>query len=135
MILVGTVFAGNKVSIFENDGTLCISSNSIPDHKIGKFPNRGNPNSIREHNIKLCIPNNPAKSEEAKYIKGTIGVALDGIQFRPNTAGSYDSLSKSGHSRTGNTRWTLDIFGAKSKLGLDGNNGHIGPNGLYHYHG
>ena len=135
MTLVGTAFAGNKVSISKYDGKLCISSNSIPDHEIGKFPNRGNPHSIRERYIKLCIPNNPEKSEEAKYVKGTIGVALNGIQFRPNTAGSYDPLSESGHSRTGDTRWTLDIFGAKNKLGLDGNNGHVGPNGLYHYHG
>ena len=104
MTLVGTAFAGNKVSISKYDGKLCISSNSIPDHEIGKFPNRGNPHSIRERYIKLCIPNNPEKSEEAKYVKGTIGVALNGIQFRPNTAGSYDPLSKSGHSRTGNTR-------------------------------
>ena len=133
--VVGTVSAGNKVSMFETDGKLCISSNSFPDHEIGKFPNRGNPHSIREQDIKLCIPNNPVKSEEANYIKGTIGVALNGIQFRPNTAGSYDPLSKSGHSRTGDRRWTLDIFGAKNKLGLDGNNGHVGPNGLYHYHG
>ena len=27
------------------------------------------------------------------------------------------------------------IFGTRGKLGLDNNNGHIGPNGLYHYHG
>ena len=83
MTLVGTAFTGNKVSIFEYDRTFCISSNSIPDHEIGKFPNRGNPNSIRERHIKMCIPNIPAKSEEAKYVKGTISLALNGIQFQP----------------------------------------------------
>ena len=65
MILVGTVFAENRVSIFENDGELCISSNNLPEHEIGKFPNRGNPDSIREQHIKLCISNKPVKSEEA----------------------------------------------------------------------
>ena len=42
---------------------------------------------------------------------------------------------KSGHSRIGDKRWSLDIFRAKNKLGLDQDNGHIGLNGLYHYHG
>lgn len=135
IVLVSTASARNKVSILENNGKLCITSNSLPDHEIGRFPNRGNPHSIKEQNIKLCIPIDPVKSDKAKYIKGTIGVAINGIQFRPNTAGSYDPSSKSGHSRTGDKRWTLDIFGAKNKLGLDENNGHVGPNGLYHYHG
>ena len=40
LAVVGTQSAGNKVSMFETDGKLCISSNSCPDHEIGKFPNR-----------------------------------------------------------------------------------------------
>ena len=68
MALVGKASAGNKVSMFEYDGKLCILSNSLPDHEIGKFPNRGNPHSIREQHIKLCFPTNPVKSEEAKFI-------------------------------------------------------------------
>ena len=31
--------------------------------------------------------------------------------------------------------WRLNIFGTRGKLGLDNNNGHVGPSGLYHYHG
>ena len=134
-IFVGSVFAQVSQSKVTLGDAKCIESNSIPDHVVGKFPNRANPHSIRELRIKLCVSINPAKSSEPQFIKGTIGIALNGIQFRPNTAGSYDPLSKSGHSRNGDKRWTLDIFGVKNKLGLDVNNGHVGPNGLYHYHG
>ena len=26
----------------------CISSNGVPDHEIGKFPNRANPNKVKK---------------------------------------------------------------------------------------
>ena len=132
---VGYAFAQVNQSKITQGDAICIESNSIPDHEVGTFPNRANPHSIREQSIKLCVSSNPKKNSKPQFIKGTIGIALNGIQFRPNTAGSYDPSSKSGHSRNGDKRWTLDIFGAKNRLGLDINNGHVGPNGLYHYHG
>lgn len=73
--------------------------------------------------------------EELRYQNREARHHVNGVQFRPNTAGSYDPMSKSSHSRNGDKRWTLDIFGARNKLGLDMNNGHAGPGGLYHYHG
>ena len=118
---VGYAFAQVNQSKITQGDAICIESNSIPDHKVGKFPNRANPHSIREQRIKLCVSSNPKKNSKPQFIKGTIGIALNGIQFRPNTAGSYDPSSKSGHSRNGDKRWTLDIFGAKNRLGLDMN--------------
>ena len=135
MIFINPASAKNDVSILKNQSKLCIASNSLPDHEIGKFPNRANPHAIREHLVEFCVPVDPVKNKVPKFVKGTIGIAINGIQFRPNTAGFYDPLARSGHSRNGDKRWSLDIFGAKNKLGLDNNNGHIGPNGLYHYHG
>jgi len=135
LVTVNVVSAQNNVLISKNESKLCIASNSLPDHEVGIFPNRGNPHTIREQNVEFCVPLNPVKNEKIKFIKGTMGIAINGIQFRPNTAGYYDPSSKSGHSRNGDRRWSLDIFGAKNKLGLDMNNGHVGPNGLYHYHG
>ena len=132
---VGYAFAQVNQSKITQGDAICIESNSIPDHEVGTFPNRANPHSIREQSIKLCVSSNPKKNSKPQFIKGTIGIALNGIQFRPNTAGSYDPSSKSGHSRNGDKRWTLDIFGAKNKLGLDMNNGQVGPKGLYNYHG
>ena len=135
MATANVVSAKNNVLISKNESELCIASNSLPDHEVGTFPNRGNPHTIREKNVEFCVPINPVKNEKFKFIKGTIGIAINGIQFRPNTAGYFDRSAKSGHSRNGDRRWSLDIFGAKNKLGLDMNNGHVGPNGLYHYHG
>ena len=135
MIFSNVVSAQNNVLISKNENKLCIASNSLPDHEVGKFPNRGNPHTMREQNVEFCVPINPVKNRNFKFIKGTLGIAINGIQFRPNTAGYYDPLAKSGHSRHGDKRWSLDIFGAKNKLGLDLSNGHVGPNGLYHYHG
>ena len=132
---VGSVFAQVNQSKITQGDAICIESNSIPDHDVGTFPNRANPHSIREKKIKLCVPINPSKKSEPQFIKGTIGIALNGIQFRPSTAGSFDPSSISGHSSNGDKRWTLNIFRAKKRLGLDMNNGHVGPNGLYHYHG
>ena len=116
-ISVGFAFAQVNQSKITQGDAICIEANSIPDHKVGTFPNRANPHSIREQRIKLCVSSNPKKNSKPQFIKGTIGIALNGIQFRPNTAGSYDPSSKSGHSRNGDKRWTLDIFGAKNKLG------------------
>ena len=126
---------GNKVDMVIRDGKRCFTANGIPDHSTGQFPNRGNPNAIKEQQISVCVPLEPIKSKVSTPIKGTMGIAINGVQFRPNTAGFWDPSARSGHSRQGNPNWSLDIFGAPGKLGLDFNNGHVGRGGLYHYHG
>ena len=60
------------------------------------------------------MPVDPVKNKVPKFVKGTNDTAINGIQFRPNTAGFYDPMAKSGHSRNGDKRWSLDIFGAKT---------------------
>ena len=125
----------NKVSIKIYKDNRCLISNGIPDHQPGKFPNKGNPHSIAEQNIYLCVPIKGSFSGKITPITSTMGFALNGILYRPNTAGYWDPSSKRGHSRNGNKNWRLNIFGTKGKLGLDNNNAHVGPNGLYHYHG
>ena len=125
----------NKVEMVIVDGKRCFKANGIPDHATGNFPNRGNPNAIQEQRIKVCMTLKPVKGITFSPIRGTMGIAVNGVQFRPNTAGFWDPKAKQGHSRNGNKNWSLDIFGAPGKLGLDFNNGHIGRGGLYHYHG
>ena len=97
---------------------------------MGKFSSRANPHAIEERRVRIYVSLIPVKGGEAQFIKGTTGIALNGIQFRPNTAGSYDPTSKSGHGRNGDKSWTLDIFGTQNKLGLEMNNGHVSPGGL-----
>lgn len=133
--LAGSVTAGNDFNISIKGNQRCFIGDGLPDHKTGTFPNRGNPNGIRAQKINVCVPATPIKSDKAQSVRGAIGIAINGVQFRPTTAGFWDPKARRGHSRTGDRNWSLDIFGAPGHLGLDFNNAHVGPNGLYHYHG
>lgn len=98
-----------------------ITSNGIPDHETGEFPNAGNPNSISEQELAYRVALNPV------YIGHQVraqlpGVALNGIPMEPGTA-----------EREGN--YNIEALQETYNLGLDSNNAHVQPNGLYHYHG
>ena len=77
----------------------CISSNGVPNHEIGDFPTRGNPNKFKERNLKFCFTKNPEKTNTNKYIAATVGVTLTGIPIRPGTAAWYDKNSPKKHSQ------------------------------------
>ena len=113
----------------------CISSNGLPDHTTGTFPNRGNPHSIQELDIRYCFPLNPTKNSEPTEQRGSIGVALNGITIRPGTADFWDDSSPRGHSRDPSSGWNLEGMGSSEQLGIDDNNAHVDKRGLYHYHG
>ena len=125
----------NKVSIKVDSGQRCIYSNGLPNHATGQFPNAGNPNRLREQSVKLCITTSPRKGDQARQVRGSIGVGINGVQFRPGTADYYDPSSRRGFSRNPSSGWKLDGLGAASTLGMDANNAHVDERGLYHYHG
>ena len=50
---------GNSVDIKIVEDKRCIFSNGQPNHKIGQFPNKGNPNRFRQQEIKVCVNANP----------------------------------------------------------------------------
>ena len=125
----------NKFEISLTNDKRCFLSNGIPDHKTGLFPNKGNPNTISLQQINVCIPRYPKKLSTYTKIDGIIGIALNGILFRPETAGFWDPKAPKKHSRNGDKNWSVDIFGVRGKLGLDFNNAHVGRAGMYHYHG
>ena len=125
----------NRFTMTMTETERCFSANGLPNHPTGEFPNRGNPNAIAPQDVNVCVPLNPQKAETITPIRGTMGIAMNGVQFRPNTAGFYDPDARRGHSRSGDRNWSLDIHGAPGKLGLDFNNAHVGRGGLYHYHG
>lgn len=126
--------AQNQFMMTETGDQRCFLSNGIPDHATGQFPNNGNPNEIRKQQVDVCVPLAPQKASQIMPIRGTMGIAMNGVQFRPNTAGYWDPNARNGHSRNGDQDWSLDIHGAPGKLGLDFNNAHVGQGGLYHYH-
>lgn len=125
----------NRVTIQETGNQRCILSNGLPNHSTGAFPNRGNPHRISEQSVRLCVTKNPKKSNRAKPVRGSVGVALNGVQIRPGTADWYDPSAQRGHSRDRSSGWNLEGLGAAAKLGMDRNNAHVDQRGLYHYHG
>lgn len=125
----------NEVTVTIEGDRRCITSNGLPDHDTGQFPNRGNPHRISEQNVRLCVPLNPTKGDAPNRHRGSVGVAINGVQFRPGTADYYDPTSPRGFSRDSSSGWNLEGLGAREMLGMDANNAHVDERGLYHYHG
>lgn len=118
----------------QSETEMCITSNGLPDHETGTFPNSGNPHSIKEQTVKVCVTSTPEKGGIAQKVNVT-GIAKNGVLIRPGTADYYDASSPRGHSRDSSSGWNLDGMGARETLGLDENNAHVDFRGLYHYHG
>ncbi len=131
-----TLAADNRVTISNTGTVTCISSNGTPNHAVGKFPTRGNPNSFRAQQVKYCFPQNPVKNANASTQARTVGISLTGIPFRPATADWYDASSPRKHSRDNASGWNLEAIlpDGKKTLGLDDNDAHVDSRGLYHYH-
>ena len=127
--------ADNQSKITTTGDTTCITSNGTPDHAIGRFPNRNNPNRFKPQKQKFCFDATPTKTAQKNARARTIGVTLTGIPIRPGTADWYDGSSRRGHSRDRSSGWNLDGMGPSNTLGLDQNNAHVDNRGLYHYHG
>jgi len=129
----------NSAIITLTDTTREIKANAIPDHKIGSFPNNGNPNQLSEQNKSYSMPLSPKISNQITHLYDraidhgrpgyVFGVALNGVKFEP-TANEYFY----GQNGT-NYDWTIEALSKEVFLGDDCNNAHVQPNGEYHYHG
>lgn len=109
----------------------CIKTNSIPDHQSGPFRNG---TQVKVLELKLCVTTKPVRRSTPSKLDGSMGVALNGIQFQPNTSGYFDPSTARGHGRNGDKNWSFDLSGAPNQRGLDKNNAHVGRLGSYHYH-
>lgn len=121
----------SEVSIFTANEKRVIKSNGIPEHNVGRFPNRGNPNAIRAQANTISIPEHPKVADRITYMHGqrpgpkVFGIALNGVTFEPGA----------GEFWKGNPSWQYEPLGAAIPLGLDENHAHVQPTGKYHYHG
>jgi hypothetical protein len=105
-----------------------IESNGIPQHKVGAFPNRGNPHTITIQHYHYQIPTHPKVAEHATpLVRQAFGVALNGVPLDPGSAEYYQGNR--------NSEWNYEALSSKVRLGLDANHAHVQPNGAYHYHG
>ncbi len=117
------------------DTVIEYTTNGIPAHATGQFPNRGNPNTIAPVTQTWRIPRYPVKTDTPTEM-ATFGITLDGIKLERDTAESYlnerrwsyEALTPGLARRlSGNARFEW--------LGTDCNNAHVQPTGIYHYHG
>ena len=103
-----------------------MTTNALPNHETGQFPNVGNPNKITAQNLTYEIPLNPKLSGKSNWVREP-GVALNGVKFEPETAERFVC-------ETGEV-YRIEAFQELLDLGLDQNNAHVQPTGAYHYHG
>jgi hypothetical protein len=112
----------------------CISSNGVPNHEIGKFPNRANPNKFKEQKLSFCFTSVPRLTENVTWGLMSVGVSITGIPIRPYTAEYFDPNVKRGYSKNPSSGWRKQAMHDPRSLGMDAQNGHVDRSGLYHYH-
>jgi hypothetical protein len=118
----------NEVHIEARDGYRYISSNGIPNHATGEFPNRNNPSRIAPQRYNFRVTLSPRIADKITSLPiGKFGIAVNGIPFDPSTAEWWDNDPNSG--------WHQAARAGTNDLGLDYSNAHVQPNGAYHYHG
>jgi hypothetical protein len=114
------------VRIQETGGRRIITSNGIPDHNTGAFPNQGNPHRIevQRHRFEMTLT---PKAENHPIPLGPsfFGVAINGIPFEAGTAEFW----------RGQRDWNYEAKSRTMDLGLDQHDAHVQPGGVYHYHG
>lgn len=108
MVIATAAFAlSNKVNISDTSDMRCITSNGIPDHSISQFPKSSVPHSTPSQSEQFCVTVDPVKGSIAQEVK-TIGIADNGVIFRPSTADDHEASSLRGHSRDRHQREHCD---------------------------
>lgn len=118
-----------------NGGARVLSSNGLPNHEVGTFPGPGNPNPIAAVATTARYTLNPEHTGRDTPVV-TSGYALNGVKLEPSTAGSCDDSGRDCRMARSSFPWRLEALGQSAfNFGTDVNNGHVQPNGAYHYHG
>ncbi|MEM6644389.1 MAG: YHYH protein [Bacteroidota bacterium] len=114
-----------------------ITSNSIPNHNIGMFPNSGNPNTISVQNKTFEIALNPSKSSSTTSLTTSngqprywFGILDNSVVLAPIAAEFFTNTSNG----QDNTDWNENALSSNIRLGTDCNNSHVFPSGRYHHH-
>ena len=127
--------AAARVTITVEANERVITANDIPDHKVGRFPNRGNPHTIEEQTWVVRLPLSPTANDTPRMLHDPdrrgpplpFGIGVNGVIFDPGTAEFWMGDREKG--------WNYDALGGAVPLGLDANHAHVQPGGIYHYHG
>ncbi|MFN3192555.1 MAG: YHYH protein [Aureliella sp.] len=122
-----TAGVASQVSIEVEGDKRIIRSNGIPEHRVGSFPNPGNPNRIRAQRYEYSVPAKPVVAKQPTPLAGVFGIAINGVPFDPGAAEFYNGQMGS--------RWQYEPLAGAIALGIDVSHAHVQPNGAYHYHG
>ena len=76
---------GTKTTVGLKNDKRIMSTNALPNHPTGNFPNEENPNRITPQNIEYSLPLTPKLSGESRWVREP-GVALNRVKFEPETA-------------------------------------------------
>lgn len=125
---------GAEAAMLREGDQLCILSDGSPNHAMGRFPNRANPNAFVAQDLRFCFPAEPAMTDETTYGMTTVGVTLSGVPIRPYTAGYYDPDGRGGIGPDPSSGWRQQAMHAPRRLGMDEQNAHVDRAGIYHYH-
>ena len=105
-----------------------VQSNGIPKHAVGRFPNQGNPHTIKPQRQRYEWTAFPKVAQSITPIdRHPFGVAINGVLFDPGTA---EFFRGDRHSE-----WKLEAMTSRMARALDANHAHVQPSGAYHYHG
>lgn len=117
---------GTKTVVTVSGDTRTMTTNALPNHTTGAFPNPGNPNTIKAQNRTHTFPMTPTYTGKSQWVR-EVGIALNGVKFEPETAEVV--ICESGE------HYRIEAKQEHFDLGLDANNAHVQPTGEYHYHG
>ena len=102
----------HECTIEIREGYRYITSNGIPDHATGQFPNRGNPNSISPQSYHFRVTMTPKIAYRESPTR-LFGVAINGVPFDPGTAELWNN----------DFRWHYEalsgFLGTRGGLGVD----------------
>ena len=118
------------VTIDEEANTRTITSNALPDHETGEFPNEANPNTISAQDESYTFPLVPEYVGEPTQAQ-IPAIVFNGVKFEPGTA--ERAVCDNGITYNIQAVGLSDLVDIP--LGLDFNNAHVQPWGEYHYHG
>jgi YHYH protein len=117
-----------------------LTANGVPDHDVGPFDIQADLDfKISAQSVSVSAPIAPVLTSTARELggpAGDIGYILNGVKIDPGTGGSCDD-SGSNCTLLGQAGpWRMEALGQTAfNFGADGNNAHVQPGGVYHYHG
>ena len=87
---------GSKVTITVTDKERVIKANGMPNHKMGKYPNAGNPNTPTVQNFEVLLPLKPEINEKPIRANRSVGVMVNGVLIEAGSGEFW--FSKNGSS-------------------------------------